>query len=261
MVWSAPPCRTARPCAWRRARRRAEQHVQPHALKERHDAAHARRLARARPASQDQQLLLRGQLHGLPLQWRILDALPALDLVDDLLRAAQLVRLVGKHGAHAYAHRSPPRTAPQIASLYVRHLLLHDASALEQIVERLFHRIRIPVEQLRRRRHELFRGRNTCPLFWLYSVRTGGPPPRYGSSVAIKSHRHLVQQGKIHAELLTAEEIRVAPPAALSSRPLHRAGKSASQDARQVVLRPETPSCDAGPPAPGSSRDQLRACW
>ena len=46
--------------------------------------------------------------------------------------------------------------APQIAALYVRDLLLHDASPLEQIVERLFHRIRIPVEQLRRRRHELF---------------------------------------------------------------------------------------------------------
>ena len=223
-------------------RRRAEQHVQPHALKERYDAAHARRLARARPAGQDQQLLLRGQLHGLPLQWRILDALPALDLVDDLLRAAQLVRLVGKHGAHARTHIGLRLvTAPQIASLYVRHLLLHDASALDQIVERLFRRVRVTVEQLRRRRDQLFARQENMPAALLVVAQLKEHPRlRAAGGIARKAHRQrdLVRHGKIHAERLAAEEIRIAPQRvhrvrAVAPEQLHR------KSHRQVVLRQE----------------------
>ena len=62
------------------ARGRGKQDGKSHALKERDDGAHARRLARAGAAGEQQQLFLRRKLNGLTLERRVLHALLALDL-------------------------------------------------------------------------------------------------------------------------------------------------------------------------------------
>ena len=76
------------------ARGGGEQNVQSHALEERDDGAHARRLARAGATGQQQQFFLCRKLNGLTLKRRILHALLALDFFDDTLDAAQGVGLV-----------------------------------------------------------------------------------------------------------------------------------------------------------------------
>ena len=62
------------------ARGRGEQDIQAHALEERDDGAHARRLARAGTAGQQQQFFLCRELDSLTLERRVLHALLALDL-------------------------------------------------------------------------------------------------------------------------------------------------------------------------------------
>ena len=79
------------------ARGRGKKDGKSHALEERDDGAHARRLARAGAAGEQQQLFLRRKLDGLTLERRVLHALLALDLGDDALHAAQCVGLVRKH--------------------------------------------------------------------------------------------------------------------------------------------------------------------
>ena len=148
------------------ARGGGEQNVQSHALEERDDGAHARRLARAGTAGQQQQFFLCRELDSLTLERRVLHALLALDFFDDALDAAQGVGLVREHRLDARDNIGLvlPRLT-QIAGRHVRDTLLHDAVDGDEIVEAFFHRVDIAVQKLGRRGERAFRagGRRVRP--------------------------------------------------------------------------------------------------
>ena len=186
------------------ARGRGEQDIQAHALEERDDGAHARRLARAGAAGEQQQLLLCRKLNGLTLERRVLHALLALDLFDGALHAAQGVGLVGEYRLDARRDIGLvlPRRA-QIAGRHVRDGLLHDAVQRDEIVKALFRGVNAAVEQLGGRGKELFAREEDVPAR-VAVVRELECQPRLGAKrrVAAKAHRErdLVADGKVHAE-------------------------------------------------------------
>ena len=186
------------------ARGRGEQNIQAHALEERDDGAHARRLTRAGAAGQQQQFFLCRELDSLTLERRVLHALLALDLGDRTLYAAQGVGLVREHRLDARDNIGLilPRLT-QIAGRHIRDALLHDAVDGDEIVEAFFHRVDIAVQKLGRRGEELFAREENVPA----RVAVVGElecQPRLGAErrVAAKAHgeRDLVTEGKVHAE-------------------------------------------------------------
>ena len=186
------------------ARRRGEQDVQAHALEKRDDGAHARRLARAGAAGQQQQFFLCRKLDGLTLERRVLHALLALDLGDRALDAAQGVRLVREHRLDARDNIGLvlPRL-PQIAGCHVGDAFLHDAVDGDEIVEAFFHRVDIAVQKLGRRGEELFaREEDVSARVAVVGELEGQPRLGAKRRVAAKAHgeRDLVADGKIHAE-------------------------------------------------------------
>ena len=186
------------------ARGGGEQNVQSHALEERDDGAHARRLARAGTAGQQQQFFLCRKLDSLTLERRVLHALLALDFFDDALDAAQGVGLVREHRLDARDNIGLilPRLT-QIAGRHVRDTLLHDAVEGDEIVEAFFHRVDIAVQKLGRRGEELFAREEDMPAR-VAVVGELEEKSRRGAErcVAAKAHRKrdLVADGEVHAE-------------------------------------------------------------
>ena len=87
-----------------------------------------------------------------------------LDLGDDALHAAQCVGLVRKHRRNArddIAFVLPRRT--KITGRDVCHRLLHDAFALDEIIEALFRGVDIAVQKLDGRGKELFAWEENVP--------------------------------------------------------------------------------------------------
>ena len=196
------------------ARGRGKEDGKSHALKERDDGAHARRLTRAGAAGEQQQLFFCRKLNGLTLERRILHALLALDLFDGALHAAQGVGLVGEYRLDARRDIGLvlPRRA-QIAGRHVRDGLLHDAVQRDEIVEALFRGVNAAVEQLGGRGKELFAREKDVPAR-VAVVRELECQPRLGAKrrVAAKAHRErdLVADGKVHAERAVGQKIGVA---------------------------------------------------
>ena len=186
------------------ARGGGEQNVQSHALEERDDGAHARRLARAGTAGQQQQFFLCRKLDSLTLERRVLHALLALDFFDDALDAAQGVGLVREHRLDARDNVGLilPRLT-QIAGRHIRDALLHDAVDGDEIVEAFFRGVNVAVQKLGRRGEELF-AREEDVSARVAVVGELECQPRLGAErrVAAKAHgeRDLVADGKIHAE-------------------------------------------------------------
>ena len=186
------------------ARGRGEQNVQSHALEERDDGAHARRLTRAGTAGQQQQFFLCRELDSLTLERRVLHALLALDFFDDALDAAQGVGLVREHRLDARDNVGLilPRLT-QIAGCHVRDAFLHDAVDGDEIVEALFRGVNVAVQKLGRRGEELFAREEDVPAR-VAVVRELEGEPRLSAErcVAAKAHgeRDLVTDGKVHAE-------------------------------------------------------------
>ena len=186
------------------ARGGGEQNVQSHALEERDDGAHARCLARAGTAGQQQQFFLCRELDSPTLERRVLHALLALDFFDDALDAAQGVGLVREHRLDARDNIGLvlPRLT-QIAGRHVRDTLLHDAVEGDEIVEAFFHRVDIAVQKLGRRGEQLFAREEDMPAR-LAVVGKLEEKPRLGAErcVAAKAHRErdLVAEGEVHAE-------------------------------------------------------------
>ena len=139
------------------AGRRQQQHLQPHTLKQRHNAAHGGGFAGTGTAGEQQHALFGRQLHRLPLLRRIGDLPDLFDLVNYLVGMPEHLVICVAQGAELFRHIALRLVHPaQVAAVHIGNALLHHRAARQQVVQRDLHRFCVGADELARGRQQLF---------------------------------------------------------------------------------------------------------
>ena len=134
-------------------------HAVPVFFKGGQHAVHRRRLAGARPAGEHQRVLAQRFFNGLFLQRRIADAVHGLQPADGRGRAFAAVRRKA-HGL-AQGQRHAPLGVIVFRQVYGRILFLakqHGVAVIAHLAQGAFHLLRLHMQKLRHRGHQLCRG-------------------------------------------------------------------------------------------------------
>ena len=215
-----------------------QQHgIQPHPVKQGHDAPHGGGLAGAGAAGQQQHALFRRQRHGAALLRRVGDALLLFDIADDPVHIPAKVPVVAAGGGQTLGHIDLRLVhPPQIAALHVGDGLTHHGEALTQVVQRLLHRFLAYADQLHGGGDQLGPGQEHMAvgqvmIQFVQYCRLGA-----AGGIPVEAHGQgdLISGGKIHAAALVGEEIGVVLQF-LQRLVAVGAQKAHSQRYRQVV--------------------------
>ena len=197
----------------RRPARGGRQHdVQPHFLEQGHNAPDGGGLAGAGAAGQEDDAGLRRQLHRLPLQGGVGDALLLLDLRHGPVRVPALVRV------HVQQHHQPGAGGglrlpqpPQIHRLHIGNPLDHHSMALRQGVQGRFHLLHPTAQQLAGGVQQLVLGQEHMAVIFVVGQFKGHRRPEPLAAVLRKAHGqgHGVRHGKIHAAHVVRQQVGV----------------------------------------------------
>ena len=190
-----------------------QQDVQAHLLQQRHNAPHRRGFAGAGAAGEDHDPLSGGQLHRLPLEGSVDDALLALDLLHRLER---LGAGVGGGGEQAQQpHTGGPLRLPQppqVAGLHIGHLFLDHGTLLQQLIQGLLHLVRAAGEQLGCGADQLVPGQEHMASAVFVVAQLKGHR-RLEPLPAVRVHAQLqgdlVRDGELHTAGVAGEQVRV----------------------------------------------------
>ena len=189
--------------ALRRTARGGRQHdVQPHFLKQGHDAPDGGGLAGAGAAGQQDDANLRRQLHRLPLQGRVGNALFLLDFRHGPVCEAALIGVHFQQCQQAGAGGGLclPQP-PQVHRLHIGDPLDHHGMMLRQGVQGRFHLLDPAAQQLAGGGKQLIlRQKHMAVILVIGQFKSEGRLKAL-RAVLCKSHgqRHGVRHGKIHA--------------------------------------------------------------
>ena len=189
-----------------------QQHVQPHPLKQGHDAPHRGGLAGARPAGQQQHALFRRQRHRPALLRRVGDPLPGLNVVDNPVHVLAAVPFVTAGGGQPLGHIDLRLVhPPQVAALHVGDRSAHHRAALRKLVQRLFRRLLVDADQLHGGGDQLRPGQEHMAVGQVVVQLIQDRRLRAAGVVAVKPHgqRDLVGGGKLHAAALIRQQIGI----------------------------------------------------
>ena len=212
--------------------------LQAHPPEQGHDAPDCGGLAGAGASREDQHPRPGGQLHRLPLQGRIGDALLGLQLVHRPARlgAAVCIRSQQPRQADAGGTLRLPQP-PEVAGLHMGHLFLDHRAPFNEAVQSLLHQLRPAVQQLGRGGDQLVPGQEHVAVVFIVAQLKGHR--RLEPLVAVRSQPHAhgdpVGDGELHPARLAGEEVGILPHL-LQRRVAVLPPQLHSQDRRQLVL-------------------------
>ena len=218
-----------------------QQHVKAHPLIQRDDAPQGGGLAGAGAAGEQQHAAVRRQRHRLTLQGRVAHALLTLDVGDGLIHPHQPLHRRLHHGQQALGHEGLRLIqAGQVAACHVGDGLFHHGIALNELVQRQLHRVRLHADELRCRQHQLLPRQEHMAVVQIVAelIEHGGVQTAGVVTAEAHAQGNGVGDGEVHAVLTAAQQVRIVPqglhgPVAVGA--LHRHG----QMYRQVVPRQE----------------------
>ena len=205
------------------ARGGQKQNVQIHLLKQPHNGPGGGGLACAGTSGKQQQSGLSRQAHRLPLQRRVAPPLSHLHLPDDLVRISR--PFIGKtqHGKQLLRHKALRLIQIRsIAGQHIGHLLLAYIAFFHHGVQADLHLLTGYADELRRRQDQFLPRQKhmAVSLVILQLIHQRRPGAAAAFSVKAHTQGHLVRLGKVHAELLPGQKIRILPQPVQCLRPI-----------------------------------------